>query len=242
MQFAAAHEPLEAAVKLAPDYKSRLRDYKALVPAYRLLPDINKMLEAQEIILCHTPQRAGLSLPALNLASSMHPRGKTDLAVERYQKALAADPKDVAALAVLTTIFTQIKRDRQRGPELTARLESLDRELAAKQAAQLEADAQTAPRTAASIYKDAATAWIEAGDKAKALAAVEKSLASLPEERGGQLVYHWRRGLGDALLAAGEPAQAIVQFEAALAVVTIDGYRKDTEKQLAEAKAAAKQP
>jgi tetratricopeptide (TPR) repeat protein len=242
MQFAAAQEPLEAAVKLAPDDKSRLRAYQALVPAYRLLPEIDKMLQAQEFILRHTPQRAGRSLAARSLASFLHQRGKTDLAVERYEKALAADPKDVAALAVLTTIFTQIKRDRQRGPELTAKLESLDRELAAKHAAQLEADAETAPRTAASIYKDAATAWIEAGDKAQALAAVKKSLASLPEERGGQLVYHWRRGLGDALLAAGEPAQANEQYEAALADVTIDGYRKDTEKQLAEAKAAAKQP
>lgn len=55
-------------------------------------------------------------------------------------------------------------------------------------------------------------------------------------------VYFWHRGLGDVFLAAGEPAQAIPQFEAALAVVTIDGYRKDTEKQLVAAKAAAKQP
>jgi tetratricopeptide (TPR) repeat protein len=242
-QFAAAQAPLEAALRLAADDKDRLKAYQALVPAYRQLPEIDKMLEAQEFVIRHTERRAGRSNSAGDLGSFLHQRGKTDVAIERYEAALKTDAKDVAALTVLQTIYTKTKRDPQRGPDFTKRLESLDKELAGQLAQRLEKDAETAPRTAASILKDAADAWIEADNKPRALAAAKKSLASLPEDRGELLVYFWRRGLGDVFLAAGEPAQAVAQFEAALAVVTIDGYRKDTEKQLADAKvAAAKKP
>ncbi len=242
-QFAEAQAPLEAALKLAADDKDRLKAYRALAPSYRQLAEIDKMLEAQEFVLRHTDGKNGRSLPASDLASFLHQRGKTDVAIARYDAALAADANDIAALSVLAVIYTRLKRDKVRGPELNKRLEAADKQLARKHAEQLEKDAESAPRTAASILKDAAAAWIEADDKPRALAAAKKSLASLPEDRGDLLVYYWRRGLGDALLAAGEPGQAVPQFEAALAVVTIDGYRKDTEKQLAVAKAsAAKKP
>ncbi|HEX5103347.1 MAG TPA: hypothetical protein VFV87_06030 [Pirellulaceae bacterium] len=240
MQIAAAQEPLEAALKLAADDSARLRVYQALVPAYRQLPEIDKMLEAQEFVIRHTPRKAGRSNAANDLASFLHQRGKIDVAIARYEAALKANPKDAAALSVLEKIFTRVKRDGERGPVLTRKLQELDSELAAASAEQLEKDAEAAPRTAAHIYKDAGLAWLEAGDKEKALAAAKKSLASIPESRGEQLVYFWRRGLGDIFLGAGEPAQAIPQFEAALAVVKIYGYRKDTEKKLAEAKEAAK--
>ena len=238
-QFAAAQAPLEAALKLAADDKSRLKAYQALVPAYRQLPEIDKMLEAQEFVIRHTERRAGRSNAAGDLASFLHQRGKTDAAIARYEAALKADAKDVAALSVLAAIYTRTKRDAQRGEYYTKTLQVLDKYLAGQLAQRLENDAETAPRTAASILKDAATAWLEADDKAKALAAAKKSLASLPEDRGDLLVYYWRRGLGDVFLAAGDPAQAVTQLEAALAATKIDGYRKDTEKQLAEAKAAA---
>jgi hypothetical protein len=131
------------------------------------------------------------------------------------------------------------KRDRAKASDFTARLAAADKALARAWAQRLEKDAEAAPRTAATILKDAAAAWIEAEDKPAAVAAAKRSLASLPEDRDDLLVYFWRRGLGDVFLAAGEPAQAIPQFEAALAVVKIDGYRQATEKQLAAAKAAA---
>ena len=238
-QFAEAQAPLEAALKLAADDKERLKAYRALVPSYRQLAEIDKMLEAQEFVLRHTDGKASRSLPASDLASFLHQRGKTDVAIARYEAALAADANDIAALGVLAVIYGRTKRDKVRGGEFAKRLEAADKQLARKHAEQLEKDAESAPRTAATILKDAAAAWIEADDKPRALAAAKRSLASLPEDRGDLLVYFWRRGLGDAFLAAGEPAQAIEQFKAALAVVTIDGYRKDTEKQLADAQAAA---
>jgi tetratricopeptide (TPR) repeat protein len=243
MQFAAALAPLEKALKLAPDDAARLRVYERLLQPYRQLPEIDKMVEAQEFIIAKSERRPARARASRELANFLHQRGKTDESIARYDARLKADPKDVAALSVLETILTKVKRDRQRGPGLTERLGILDRELAAKLAARLEEDAKAAPQTAATIYKDAASAWLEADEKAKAVAAAQKSLVCLPEERSDLLAFYWRNGLGEVFLAAGEPTQAIGQFEAALKVVTVEGYRKDTEKKLAEAKAAAaKQP
>jgi tetratricopeptide (TPR) repeat protein len=241
-QYAAAQTTLEAALALATDDRDRLRAYQAIVPAYRLLPQPDKMYEAQEFVIRHTDRRTGRSLPARDLASFLHQRGQTDAAIARYQEVLKTDPDDIAAVTVLAAIYSQARRDMAKAAEFAERQSALDKKLATEEAERLESDATGAPRTAAAIYKDAAAAWIEAGDKARAVAAVQKSLASPPEERNDQLVYFWRRGLGDALLAAGEPADAILQFEAALKVVAIEGYRKDTEKQLAAAREAAKRP
>jgi tetratricopeptide (TPR) repeat protein len=238
-QFAASQAPLEAALKLAADDSQRLKAYQALVPAYRQLPDIGKMLDAQEFVIRHTERRAGRSNAAGDLTSFLHQRGQTDKAIARYEEVLKTDAKDIAALSVLSNIYARTKRDTQRGPEIARRLEAADKELAAQLAQRLEKDAETAPRTAAAILKDAATAWIEAGDKAKAVAAARKSAASLPEDRSPLLVFYWRDGLGDAFLGAGEYADAAAQFEAALGVVTIDGYRKATEAKLAQAKEGA---
>jgi tetratricopeptide (TPR) repeat protein len=238
-QFAAAQAPLEAALKLAADDQQRMKTYQALVPAYRQLPEIDKMLEAQEFVIRHSERRTERSRAARDLASFLHQRGKTDVALARYDAAFQASAKDPAALGMLAVIYTRTKPDAQRGEHFTKMLETLDKHLAGRLAQRLEKDAESAPQTAATILKDAATAWVEAGDHAKALAAAKKSLASLPEDRGELNAYFWRRGLGDVFLAAGEPAEAVKQLEAALAVVKIDGYRKDTEKQLAEAKAAA---
>jgi tetratricopeptide (TPR) repeat protein len=242
-QYAASQAPLEAALKLAADDRQRLRAYQALLPAYRQLPEIDKMLEAQEFIIRHTERWAGRSLAARDLASFLHQRGKTDTGIQRYEARLKEDAKDIAAVSVLAVIYTRTKRDPQRGPELTGRLEALDRELSVALAQRLEQDAQAAPQTAASLLKDAATVWLEAGDKAKALAAAKKSLDSLPESRSDILVLQWREGLGDVLLETGEPQLAAIQFEAALAATSNPALRRGPEKKLAQAKdAAAKKP
>lgn len=238
-EFAKAQAPLETALKLSADDQQRLKTYRALVQPYRQLAEIDKMLEAQEFIIRKTDGKLGRASAAGDLASFLHQRGKTDAAIVRYDELLKTDSKEIAALTVLSAIYSRTKRDRAKASDFTARLAAADKALARAWAQRLEKDAEAAPRTAATILKDAAAAWIEADDKPAAVAAAKKSLASLPEDRDDLLVYFWRRGLGDVFLAAGEPAQAIPQFEAALAVVKIDGYRQDTEKQLAAAKAAA---
>src|SRR6266480_888596 len=52
--YPSAVPPLEAALTLAKDDAQRLKVYQALVPAYRQLPEIDKMLTAQEFIIRHT--------------------------------------------------------------------------------------------------------------------------------------------------------------------------------------------
>lgn len=237
-QLAAAQEPLETALKLAAENEQRKNTYEALVPVYRQLPEIDKMLEAQEFIITHTERRSGRSIHARDLTSFLHQRGKTDVAIARYDGRLQKDPKDIVALHVLTIIYTRIKQDDLLGAKYTQRLDEANREIASKLAERLEKDAEAAPQTAAAILKDAATAWLEADDKPKALAAAKKSAASPPESRSG-LVYYWHDGLGDVFLGTGEPALAMGHFEAALAATEIAGYKERTAKKLAEAKAAA---
>jgi len=233
-------EPLEAALKLATHDEQRLKAYQALVPADRQLPEIDKMLAAQEFVIRHTERKAGRSLAAGDVASFLFQRGKLDAGIERYDALLKQNPKDPAALAILATIFTQAKRNNPRGPELKTQLDDLDRDLARKLAERLEKDAESAPRTSASHLKDAATAWLEAGDKTKALAAAKKSVAGPPEQRSQILVYQWHSGLGDVFLQAGEPQQAISQFEAALASTDQPALKNTLEKKLAEARGADK--
>src|SRR5262245_34333504 len=80
-RHAEAMEPLEAALKLAKDDEQRLKAYQALVPAYRQLPEIDKMLAAQEFVIRHTERRAGRSLAAGDVASFLFQRGKLDAGI-----------------------------------------------------------------------------------------------------------------------------------------------------------------
>src|SRR5438874_11014102 len=90
--YPAAVAPLEAALMLAKDDADRKKAYEALVPAYRLQPEIDKMLVAQEFIIRHTDRRAGRSIAAREVASFLLTRGKLDAAIERYDAQLKKDP------------------------------------------------------------------------------------------------------------------------------------------------------
>jgi hypothetical protein len=239
-KFAEAQAPLEAALKFAATDEQKKQVYARLVSAYRLLPEIDKFLEAQEFLIRHTDRQAGRSIAVRDIASFLHQRGKTDAGIERYEAQLKTNAKDPASLSVLATIYSRVKPDENRGAALTAQLETLNSEIAAGVATRLENDAQAAPQTAATLLKDAATLWLEAGDKAKALAAAKKSLQQAPEQRSELLAYFWRDGLGDVFLAAGEPTAAAEQYQAAIAAAANLGpQRQATEKKLTEAKAAA---
>lgn len=237
--YPAATAPLTAALKLAKDDSQLLKAYEALVPSYRQLPEIDKFLEAQEFIIRHTERKAGRSLAARSIVSQLLTRGKMDAGVERYEALLKESPKDPAALTILASIFTQIKRNDSRGTELKQRLDDLDRDLATQLAKRLEKDAESAPQTSSRHLKDAATAWLEAGDKTKALTAAKKSAAGPPEQRTGILKLQWHESLGDVFLQAGEPRLAITHFEAALAASDQPALQKRLEKKLAEARGTA---
>jgi len=239
--YPSAVPPLGAALALAKDDAQRLKTYQALVPAYRQQPEIDNMLKAQEFIIRHTDRKAGRSLAAQSVASFAFQRGKLDAVTQRYDAQLQQKPKDPAALTILTAIYSQSKRNDPRTPMLKAQLDVLDSDLAAQLAQRLENDALAAPRTASWHLKDAASAWLEAGDKAKAIATAKKSAAGPPENRNEQLTLMWHQGLGDVFLQSGDPQLAIAHFEAALSLTAGNlAYAKQgLEKKLAEARGAA---
>src|SRR5262245_50884361 len=77
-KFAASREPLEAALRLAPDDAFRVKVYGYLMSAYRELPEPDKMVEAAEFVIAHSDQRAKRSNESSSLASFLFQRGKLD--------------------------------------------------------------------------------------------------------------------------------------------------------------------
>lgn len=255
--FAASQEPFEAALKLAPDDKFRFKVYQALVPAYRLLPESDKMIEAVTFILDHSESQAEQSNQRSQLLSFLRQRGKVDMGVEHFEKTLAKDPNNRTALFVLSEIYARLKQDPKRSAELIERLDRLSAKegkplnvaTSAKLAQQYvkagklqegaelyEKIAPLDPKLSAWHWKDAAEAWLKAKDTKRALTAARASAASPPEQRSEQLTHFWHRSLGDVFLATGEPALAVKHFEEAIKKTTIAGYVKDCQEKLAEAR------
>ena len=259
--LAAAREPLEAAAKLAATDAEKLDAHRALLVPYRELPDIEPMQGAAEFVVANTPRPAERSLTRSAMLAFVHKRGKMDAAITGYEARLKKDAADTTALYLLAEAYATFKRNPAKAADAGERLAALEEKaekpadwperakLAEQQvkagklkdgAELFEKIAPADPKLEAWHLKEAAAAWLKAGDKKKAVAAARKSAAAAPEARNELLTYFWRRGLGDVLLDAGEPGEAIPQYEEALASAKIEGYAKDTRTKLAEAKTAAK--
>jgi tetratricopeptide (TPR) repeat protein len=257
---AASIAPFEAALKLAPDDAFRLKVYDALLSGYRTLPDSRKFVEACEFIISKNPSAPAQSLTRRALLGFATERGQIDELVKRYDGLLRQDPHHRMALFILCEIYAQVKRDAPRAAELTERLAKLDqqsgkpqdpRQMASlasqytkakkfREGAELyEKIAPLDAKLAAWHWKEAAAAWLAAGDKAKALAAAAKAEQCTPEQRNDQLAHFWHRGLADVYLAVGEPKLAIPHYEQAIAKTQIQGYVDACKASLAEAQAKA---
>jgi tetratricopeptide (TPR) repeat protein len=238
--YAGSREPLEAALRLAPDDTYRLKVYEALMPAYRELPDTDKMVEAAEFVIGHADQRAKRSLESRSLASFLFQRGKLDEAIGKYEARLKERSDDVAALSILNAAYVGRRDNKERGAAVAATLAIVDKQIASRLAERLERNANADPRAAAAQYKDAATAWLEAGDTPRALAAAKKSQASPPEDRNSVLKYYWHKGLGDVFAAADQAADAKTEYEAALTFSPGGPDKEKLQKKLDEIKAKEK--
>jgi tetratricopeptide (TPR) repeat protein len=237
--YAAAQGPLEQALQLTPetDTRERVNISRMLMTCYRVLPEPEKMTGAVEYIQQHSDQQAERGLVARDYANFMQQRGKTDEVVSRYEARLKKDPKDPAALAVLTAVYRTIRRDeKDRGQTFTADLEALDKERATAKAKRLAEAANANPTAVASNWKDVAKAWLEAGNREQALAAVEISLTSPPEARSELLTMFWREGLGDVLLELDDRDRALAEYEKALAVTPVAPLKKGIEAKIEKAK------
>lgn len=258
--LAAARDPLEAALKLAKTDSIRMKVNQALMVPYRELPEIEPMQKAAEYVIANSKQAAERSLTRRSLLAFIHRRGKMNDAVEGYEARLKKMPDDQTVLYVLAEAYATYKSDPTRSAEVAQKLATLEKKsgkkLEVREQAQLaqqyvkagklkeaaelyEQIAPIDPKLEAWHLKEAAAAWLKAGDRGKAVTAAKKSAAAAPEQRN-LLDYFWRRGLGDVFLDSGEPALAIPHYEQAIVLTKIDGYAKDTKAKLLEAQAAAK--
>jgi tetratricopeptide (TPR) repeat protein len=233
MQYDEARSALEAALRLAPDDAFRLKVNEALVPVYRRLPEAEPMIGAQEFVIRHTPQRVSRSLAARSLTSFLFQRGLLDKRLAQYEDRLTKDPDDLVALSVLTAAYGTVKRNETPKTETAERLEKLERVRSAKQAEKFEAQAAAEPARAAQHWTDAAVAWRDSGDKAKAVAAADRAVQAMPQPDGILLHFHHRR-LGEVFADCGRLPQAIEHLEKAVVATTIKGYQDDCRKKLDE--------
>ena len=260
--LAVAREPLEAAFKLAKTDRDKLAVNKALLIPYRELQEIEPMQRAAEYIIANSEQPAERSLTRGSVLAFVHKRGKMDDAIAAYETRLKKSPDDVTVLYLLTEAYATYAKNPARSAELGEKLAAVEKKLGKKldvsgqaQLAQqyvksgklkegAELYEKIAPldaKTEAWHYKEAATTWLTAKDKEKALAAAKKSAAAAtPEKRSDILTYFWHRALGDVFLDTGEPNEAIAHYKQAIAVTKIEGYAKDTRAKLAQAEAAAR--
>ncbi len=254
--LAAARQPLEAALKLAKTDEFRLRISRTLLVPYRELQEIEPMQKAAEYVIANSPQAAERSLTRMTLLSFIHRRGKLDVALEGYEARLKETPEDGTVLYLLSEAYARYKSDPLRSAECAEKLTAVERKLGKnldvaeqaqlaqqyvrlaklKEAAELyETIAPLDGHLQAWHFKEAAAAWLKAGERSKAINAANKAAAAEPEKRGALLTYFWHRGLADIYLDCDEPALAIPQYQKALASCTIAGYLKDSQAKLLQA-------
>jgi len=258
--FASAREPFEAALKMSEDERKKVEIHRALLASYRVEGKTDNFVSSAEYVITHSSQPAEQSLTTRELLSFVRERNLTDNLVKKYEAQLKKKADDRTALYLLSEIYANLKREPKRAAELLDRLAALDKKsgkpLDVAQQAQLaqqyvqakkfkegaEIYEEIAPqdeKLAAWHWKEAADAWLRAGKKDKALTAAKKSADSKPETRSELLTHFWHKKLADVFLETGEAALAVPHYEEAIAKTTIDGYIKDSQKKLAEAKEKA---
>lgn len=238
-KYAECREPFEAALKLSDDLPFKVRIYRTLMQPYRQLPEIDKMLEATEFIFEHGESAVEKSLIARDLASFAHQRGKTEEIADRYEKRLKQAPEDRPALYTLTQLYDRAQPNPARRNELQLVLKKVQQLDEAELARKFENLAVAQPTVATRHWKDAAAAWLRAGERQNAIAATEKAEATGPESANDLLAHQWHRAMGDIYMGLDEPRKAIPHFEKAIEKTTIAGYLKDCKESLAKARAAA---
>jgi len=126
--FESSREPLEAALKLAPDDEFRLKVYEALLPAYREIPEFDPFMTAAEFIITHSPRDARQSLTRRAFLSFAYNRGQIKNLIKRYEERISADNKDRTAVYILSEIYVNSDRNPKRAIELIQQLQVLDAE------------------------------------------------------------------------------------------------------------------
>ncbi len=258
--YAASREAFEAALRMAPDDTFRIKVYETLLPAYRQQGEIDKFFDACDFVITKGATPAQRSLTRRALLAFAFERGKLDELARRYEDALKKDARNRTALYVLSELYIRSMPNPGRAVELIERLAKIEpksdqpvdivqnanvamqyiKAKKYKEGAELyEKIAPLDERLAAWHWKEAAAAWLQLGQKDKALAAAKKSDASPPEQRNDLLAHFWHRNLADVFLATGQAKLAAPHYERAIEKTNIQGYIEGCQKSLAEARAKA---
>lgn len=230
--FAGSRAPLEAALQLADTDKQRVEVYEKLFPAYREIPESEKLVEAGEYVIQHCDDKTKRSLVTRSMSSFYHQRGLVKGAIERYEETLRRDKGDLVSLLLLTSIYQNIERNAPKGDGFATRLAEVETALDSAKAKRLEEQAAANPSQQAALYKDAGLAWLDAGNIEQAVAAAEKSLAAPPENRGDLMTYFWRQSLGDIFAKAGDTERAITQYESSKAAAPGEVLKKSVQTKI----------
>jgi tetratricopeptide (TPR) repeat protein len=247
----------ETALTLKPDDALKGKIYRSLLPLYRIDADYIPYMTTMEYVISHPTSPAEKYLSQSNLQSFLRTRGKQGEAAQYYEAVLRDRPKDATALYILSGLYSRVLQDPRRAVELLEKLMELTRDAngnpdhrTAVQLAEQYVQAgkfkegailfeKVAPldkRTAPHHLREAATAWLKAGEKEKALAVAKRAVAGPPEDRSKQLAYFWHQRLGVVFLETGAYQLAIDHLQQAIDLTEIDGYRKDCQKKLEQAK------
>ncbi|WP_372723338.1 tetratricopeptide repeat protein [Novipirellula sp.] len=85
--------------------------------------------------------------------------------------------------------------------------------------------------------KEAANAWLKAGNREKALEMVKRAEKLPAESRNDSLAHFFHRHMGDLYIEFQMPDKAIPHYEIAIQKTTIEGYKSRTQKSLDDARA-----
>jgi len=260
--YGACKVPLEAALELASSDQKRADVHLMLINAYAETGDAEKMCVSADFAIENMKGRSSIFLlhpgPASTLARAAGRKGKVRFVKERYQKQLEDDPQNVPALVILSSLASDVDRDpvlqvkylqqlldiQDKNTDLPVDpkvVTDLARAYARtkdgpKAAVLFERAAELDEAQKTHHLKDAAKAWVDAGEMDKAVATARKAVEVGPDTRSELLTHFWHRGIGQVFLAAKKRDEAVEHLQKAVETTKIDGYKKDSQAELDEAK------
>ena len=256
-KLAESRGPLEAAAKLAEADSDKCRIHQTLVVVYAEGGDFPKMYDSAEFVIEHAPYPAMASLTCRALLGHVHKKGQAEAARKRYEQRLLKNGNDRTAMYVMSNYHGLLDRDYARQAKYFEGLihlnkdegKDFDFEVAGKlafayrlsnqfvESAELfEKIAPMHKDETAWDYKEAAGAWLKAGQKDKALAAAKKADELGADARAERSIDRWHSELGEVFLATGEGALAVKHYELAVEKAKAEFYKKKFAEELDKAK------
>ena len=240
-----ARAKFEQALAVAENERTKCQIALSLARALEQAGKIDEAAKHYEYVASHA-ETPWLRESAQNqLFSAYRKAGKLDEMVKRYQDALAADPKDEAAMRALLAIHSRIKPDTGKALAVCEQLSALkpddaavltklaDLHLRARQTdkaiAIYEKLAEQQPAQKSRYYERISHAYLTTKDKEKAVQWAEKIVQS-----DSKSAHAWSR-FAEVCLRADQPQKAVAAFQQAVSVARSDSQREMYQLSLGDA-------